>query len=478
LLDISKCFDSIYTHTISWAVKDKETAKNKTSHEYFGSAFDSFMQNINYRETNSICIGPEVSRLFAEIIFAKIDKNVTKTLVKKKIVNKKDYEIRRYIDNYYVFVNDIGEADEIQHELSIALQEYNLHINDGKTEDFVRPFYTKKSFAVDSINKHINNLMENIVNKETINGKVYLFPQKVFKQKAVVKSFINEAKAACFAADLQYDAVSNYVLGAIRNKLISIADNYDEAILLNVGQENIKVEYYRVVFEVLLELGFYFFSIHPTVSSSLALSHSIVRAGQYLEKIDEPGYQILQEKLLRWVHQLSSSPAFSQLLIRQTVIPIEFLNIIISLEAFGSDGRVEHKMLENLKSEDKNMTYFDIITSLFIFKSDSKFDNQRNEVFSHAKKILIEDKKFFLKSDKVHLLLDVLACPYIELQERATLLEEIWPTLKEHGSQLQKITRAKSRSLVKEIEGQFWFVKWGDIDLLNLIEKKELSAVY
>jgi hypothetical protein len=80
--DISKCFDSIYTHSITWALLNKELVKDNInkSNETFGGHFDKFMQNVNYGETNGIVIGPEFSRIFAELILQQIDKKVYEEL--------------------------------------------------------------------------------------------------------------------------------------------------------------------------------------------------------------------------------------------------------------------------------------------------------------------------------------------------------------------------------------------------------------
>lgn len=60
--DLQSCFDSIYTHTISWATAGGAN-KVKVLPGYHGSwvgdAFDNLMQSVNARETNGIVIGPE-----------------------------------------------------------------------------------------------------------------------------------------------------------------------------------------------------------------------------------------------------------------------------------------------------------------------------------------------------------------------------------------------------------------------------------
>ena len=64
-LDVSKCFDSIYTHSIVWAVIGKSASKEdiQNANKSFGGRFDKLMQRMHYGETNGIVIGPEFSRI-------------------------------------------------------------------------------------------------------------------------------------------------------------------------------------------------------------------------------------------------------------------------------------------------------------------------------------------------------------------------------------------------------------------------------
>ena len=109
--DISKCFDSIYTHSIGWAILNKEVVKKylnkkRLTQNTFWSKFDTLMQKMNYNETNGIVIGPEFSRIFAELILQEIDIRAKQELTIAGLHYKKDYEIFRYVDDYFVFYND------------------------------------------------------------------------------------------------------------------------------------------------------------------------------------------------------------------------------------------------------------------------------------------------------------------------------------------------------------------------------------
>ena len=63
-MDIARCFYHIYTHTIAWAVKGKEQAKELIGKETFENAFDTLMQHANYNETNGInCWSRDLSNI-------------------------------------------------------------------------------------------------------------------------------------------------------------------------------------------------------------------------------------------------------------------------------------------------------------------------------------------------------------------------------------------------------------------------------
>ena len=115
----------------------------------------------------------------------------------------------------------------------------------------------------------------------------FTFPRRIRSHRAVFGAFTREVKSACFAAGVGYDAVANYVIGAIRRKAVELADSYGDAKRADDGL--FELLHYRQSMLLLLDIGFYFFTLHPTVASSLRLSHAIVRAGQHLKENDEEG---------------------------------------------------------------------------------------------------------------------------------------------------------------------------------------------
>lgn len=101
---------------MTWAVKGKDIAKKNTKAKTFENDFDHLMQHANYNETNGIIVGPEISRIFAEIILQAVDLAILREL-KEQYGYKlgRDYEIRRYVDDSYVYATSREILENVLH---------------------------------------------------------------------------------------------------------------------------------------------------------------------------------------------------------------------------------------------------------------------------------------------------------------------------------------------------------------------------
>lgn len=158
--DIQSCFNSIYTHSIAWATNGGKAIYkqffNGSEDGTLGCIWDSLMQKMNYSETNGIVIGPEFSRIFAEIILQYIDCRVENDLLAKGYRWNVDYECYRYVDDYFFFYNNPDVLEVANESFARHLNEYKLSISKEKTEDLIRPFITPISRAKLAIDRLIN----------------------------------------------------------------------------------------------------------------------------------------------------------------------------------------------------------------------------------------------------------------------------------------------------------------------------------
>ena len=133
--DIKNFYPSIYTHSISWAIHTKEKIRknNENNFRLIGNVLDRLTQYGNDRKTNGIPIGPAISDLIAEIILTAVDKSFTKQIKKLEFVSA------RYKDDYFFLIKKEEDADKILKTLQTCFKEFNLFINEEKTEKYPLP---------------------------------------------------------------------------------------------------------------------------------------------------------------------------------------------------------------------------------------------------------------------------------------------------------------------------------------------------
>ncbi|EPN8207708.1 antiviral reverse transcriptase Drt4 [Yersinia enterocolitica] len=126
--DISNCFNSIYTHAIPWSVlginESKEQMKIKTDPEWIWSdKLDNLQRQTKRNETNGIPIGSSTSSIIVELVLSKIDEKL----------REKNFEFRRYIDDYTCFCVTHESAREFLRILGQELSKFKMNINLHKT---------------------------------------------------------------------------------------------------------------------------------------------------------------------------------------------------------------------------------------------------------------------------------------------------------------------------------------------------------
>ncbi len=132
-LDITDCYGSLYTHSISWAIHTTEEAKkleNRENPSFIGVAIDKHIQAMSYGQTNGIPQGSALMDFVAEIVLGFGDLLLTEELNKLGIT---EYKIIRYRDDYRIFTNSPQQSSEIAKVLSDVLSRLNFKINSAKT---------------------------------------------------------------------------------------------------------------------------------------------------------------------------------------------------------------------------------------------------------------------------------------------------------------------------------------------------------
>lgn len=135
--DISKCFPSMYTHAIPWALATKTVAKkNAKDDSIWYNNIDRETQYSTNGETHGLLIGPHSSNVLSEIILCAIDEELSPR-----------WAYIRNIDDFSCYVDSKEDADQFLLELNAALRKYDLSLNHKKTEILALPIGTVEQWV-------------------------------------------------------------------------------------------------------------------------------------------------------------------------------------------------------------------------------------------------------------------------------------------------------------------------------------------
>jgi len=138
--DFKACFDSIYTHTYKWLIgKDVNDTKEFKNVNIF-TTIDRILQNINACTSNGIIIGPEFSRMIAEILLQGIDTAVMNSLYVEGYKNDVEYAVYRYVDDIFIFSESEQLMNLILKRYEEISRKYMLRLNDRKLKKEKMPF--------------------------------------------------------------------------------------------------------------------------------------------------------------------------------------------------------------------------------------------------------------------------------------------------------------------------------------------------
>lgn len=462
-LDVSKCFDSIYTHSIAWATKDKSFTKDNLNKNAFGDAFDTLIRHGNDNETNGIPIGPEVSRVFSEIIFQKIDLLTIEKLKSEDIDLKFDinYVFKRYVDDVYIFADNQEVAEKVYAIYSDSLISFNLHTNLSKSSIITRPFASSKSRLIHEIGNLSNNFFDKFLEVDRLRK---LKPKKIYRSSRLAKSFIESIKVLCIHNKVGYDEISSFVISSLTNRIKRLIDTnevlYEE-----------KIDYYHVL-RTILEVAFFLYEVAPSVGASYKLSTMIIFIIRFCRH-----YSVYEEEIALKIFALTNSLMLNESSRMQSIplkgfIHLEFLNILLAVRELGDLYLLPETTLKKLFLDQGELSYFTIISCLFYIKDDKQYDIIRLELINYINQQLSNLKDITINSEKAYLLLDILSCPYFSYNDSEKLVEEVASLLK------ISLNTSEISNLTHSFKNQCWHTDWSNVDLLNLLEKKELKQSY
>lgn len=272
-VDYKSCFDSIYTHAYKWCIEkntiDSKAAKSANTY----IVIDRILQNINGRSSNGLIIGPEFSRMIAEILLQHIDMEVKRNLTQSGVLAGRDYRIFRYVDDIYIFSNRQEHTDFIIKTIETVARTYLLQLNDLKYFKSDTPVVLSTWLGeTRTLSDRIANLFYRKHELHDIEGDKFLLKNGYISLDRIKDDFIYLIKE--YPKEQRY--IVSFMLSTLLNNISNKKDGY------NLFEPNKCSRAF-----VLLDLAMYIYSFCPCFEHTQKVISMIVYMDDELHFVDD-----------------------------------------------------------------------------------------------------------------------------------------------------------------------------------------------
>jgi hypothetical protein len=406
--DISNCFNSIYSHSISWAILGKAEAKESIDESKgFDSDFDKLMRDSNYGETAGIPIGPEISRIFAEIILQRCDNEIEASLKKEGLLDREDYTIRRYIDDYFIFCNTEHHRGIIVKSISEEIAKFNLHLSEAKSKTMTRPFVSMISLC----KKRISEL----------SGMFFtpLLPDVLYSQSN------SQRRAIKFVDDIRYIASEHsetfkplipFTLGVLKKtakKALKIAakPEFTDAALNRI------IEIVCISEELL--------SMCLNFRVTIVIAEILVNISICVRQIPTPHAETIASFCATVAHDflssLSSNPPFWR---------ADFFTLLLLCRDLGCIGKIpmsDIRLMSRVEDNWSEAAGFELCSVIYYYSNSPAHHSEVQQLLRVATERVSACSRINSDADVYCLAFDLLACPFLDSSEKLPIIQKLDP---------------------------------------------------
>lgn len=468
---------------------------------------------MNYNETNGIVIGPEFSRIFAEIILQYIDKKVKQTLWDAGYKNNEHYSCYRYVDDVFFYYNDTKVLEQAMSTFEHLLHEYKLCISKEKSDDWERPFITPISMSkikIDTLlsdfirmrksNQDSENVLEDEIAEEEIIDDI---DDKKIEETLECKDFIyiiskevNRAfKSLMIENNVKSKDIMNYTLAVISTKLESLLKKFDKNFYVlskAIEQQKREDECQKKIHQMekmlhryldgMIDVIFFLYSDCKRVNTTLKMMNILNTLIIYLGS----NYKEKDGRIIKRFSPALRDEIFKKIQNEITIVfkttsfdinaQIETLYFLITLKSMPRHYRIDSKTLnnylfgtENDRFDTSKLNTLSIIILLYYYGNTKEFMSDKKNLMeginNKFKSVNLPDKR--KDAELIILALDLLACPFITHNDRKIMCK------------VMQIDNAKQVLIEKYFRrNKFMFTKWTNIDLTKELGAKVSQEVY
>lgn len=486
-LDLEHCFESIHPEFLTEAVFGKQMKECQGSFAYNLCEMQKDFINID----EGIVIGPEFSRIYAEMVLQRIDQNVEKRMEENGFVRNRDYIFYRYVDDGFLFYSSPWTKDFFLTAYKTSLSSFKLKINDEKTilfdrRPFMEPISLIKTLFVKMVEEKFQNRLETFKGFKKRQVNLYDTPTRID-----AKAFIMEMRNIMRLCDetVKYKEVTSSLLGIMRKKMMGLLtafnnlySQYSKAAADDDISERgraIKEQYERefIIFcKELIEILFYILQCDLRMSTSIKVISIIGKLQDFVRgryTIDE------YEKSAKFPHRQicdldgKISDEISALL-RKTIPTqynlMEVLNILEVEKIMAPHCQISPVtlcgFLGKLDDLGKCLNFFTVFELIHFIRKSQGYEELSLQLHQW-----IMNKLALLKTSKcsdteaVLTLMEVLRCPWIDKNKKKQYANKIF------GNKAGKVCSFAEKQ-------QNLFVSWYGYNLNEALMHVNSAEVY
>lgn len=498
-LDLKDCFDNIEPKQLSQAMFDMDMKFCQ------GTMADSFcnLQQSFLSEKKGIVIGPEFSRIYAEIILQKIDILLESTLFKKNQWEKnKDYQFYRYVDDGFLFCKSSEMANSILSEYERLLKYYHLSVNDNKLKKFdQRPFIEPITFIKHNLMILIDTVFENrlktfkgfkkVQNNDYDTPTCIDYKSFVSSVRSIMASggqFQNADSKQEYTLNVHYKDIMSFLLGLIQKRLDvllkefnDLYKQYSEAeyneIISDKGQE-IKNKYENDFLDFtlnLVEICFYLLSCDPRMVTSITVvslinklqlfvrGHYRFNDGSISRKFNSIYITILDKRISDETQNLLNCNS-SNCNHTMEILNVLELQKIMSVPCQISEDSLKRFM--NLHDYKRKLNFFIVFELIHFINYSSNYEWLKSDLYawidSTIGRLLSPGES---DTEAVLTAFELLCCPWTKED-----IKRKW-AVKLFGDQSAKVLQFASKQ-------KDFFIRWRDYDVNEELQHINSTEVY
>lgn len=491
--DIERCFDNISPEKLFQAIYDVDGIKQTTgfADEFVRlqkAMFAGRLVNVDDNETIStdpekgIPIGPEFSRIFAELIMQGVDRALEKQLTAAEKYVGRDYEFYRYVDDGFFFCNDISLAQTFLRLYKTILNEWGLDINSKKVKPYYeRPFLDDLTIAKRKLITLVDTMFGNRL--ETVRGIIHMSNELYDVPFSMESKYcIRDLQSIVKEYNCQYADITAGLLSQIHrdlgtdvfpyftqtyNKYLTAheTDNID-----STGQ-SIYIRYEEGFVDFCKQLTsfvFFVFANDTRMSTSVKVMQILTDLLDYVDgkvNVAPSSMSIVQfSPSLRYQLKKHVVDELRGLLVTDSCIGIEKANLLLLFHRMPKALLIPSEKIETLLRIDSQMDFLTLFTLEHLI--GSKYQDSR---LQQTVKEWIVDKLAHLSNhnsaEYVYILVNSLSCPYFS---------------HDFKSQLCRVAGLRQYDELVECSSKYVgiFVDWRPNKLLSMLKEKASTTVY